>query len=152
MYGIDAKIRTIVARHIEEAGADLVDIQHRREGRGLVVRVLVDRPDGITIGECGALSSIIGEAFDREAVIQEAYILEVSSPGLDRPIITENDFKRVLGKELVITTTEKVEGKIEHAGVFVGMNDAEIVIESSGLSTPVPKDKIAKAVRSIKLK
>lgn len=79
---------------------DLVDIIYRYEGRGLVLRVLVDKPEGgITLDECAGLNNEISRILDEKDMLQQRYILEVSSPGLDRPLNSKNDFLRCINKE-----------------------------------------------------
>ena len=143
------KIRGLVSSYIEEQGAELVEIQYRREGGNMVLRFLVDKPGGIKLSECETLNNTLSEALDKEDTIQDSYILEVSSPGLDRPIKTDNDFRRVMGKGLEITTCEAIDGKRAHEGKLVGINEESIVIQSRGLSTVIPRVKIAKAIQKV---
>jgi ribosome maturation factor RimP len=145
------RIKGLIASYLEEKEIDVVDIIYRREGGDMVLRLLVDKPDGITIGECEELNNTLSDLLDKEDLIKERYLLEVSSPGLDRPLKTESDFKRVLGKALAISTYESVDGKKDHGGILVGMDSGNIVLERGGISTVIPKAKIARAVQKIEL-
>lgn len=143
------KVKELITSYLEERGIELVDITYRREQGGMTLRLLVDNPDGIKVNECEELNNFLGEALDKEGAISERYILEVSSPGLDRPIRTDRDFERVMGKELNITTYEPVDGTKTHSGKLIGMDKENIVVESNGVSTVIPRAKIARAVLKI---
>ena len=144
------RIKLLIESYLEESGIELVEIIYRREQGGMVLRLLVDTPEGITIAECEALNNYLSEALDKEEVIDERFLLEVASPGLDRPIVTDGDFARVMGKELYIRMYEPVDGKREHQGKLIGMDSESAVIESNGISTVVPRVKIAKATLKFK--
>jgi ribosome maturation factor RimP len=87
----------------------------------------------------------LSELLDTEDVIQEHYIIDVSSPGLDRPIKTDRDFERSIDKTLEITTYEPIDGRKTHEGRLVGIAKDGIVVESKGISTVIPRSKIAVA-------
>ncbi|MBI5143450.1 MAG: ribosome maturation factor RimP, partial [Candidatus Omnitrophica bacterium] len=80
-----------------------------------------------------------------EDLIAERYTLEVSSPGLDRPIETDRDFERTMGKDLEITTYAAIDGRKSHRGRLIGIDKEKIVLETNGISTVIPRDKIALA-------
>ena len=139
------RVKSLIKGYLEDNGIELVDIIYRREQGGMVLRLLADTPEGITVAECEALNNYLSEAIDKEEVISEHFLLEVASPGLDRPIATDRDFARAMGKELDIRMYEPVDGKREHQGKLIGMDKESVVIESSGVSTVIPRGKIAKA-------
>jgi ribosome maturation factor RimP len=139
------RVKELVAPYLESNGAELVEITYRREQGGMTLRLLVDTPEGIKIAECESLNNYISELLDKEAIIDEHYIIEVSSPGLDRPMKSERDFERALGKELEVTTYGPVGGRKTHEGRFIGMDKENIVIESAGVSTVIPRKSIALA-------
>jgi len=147
---ITEQIKELVAPYLSENGVDLVEITYRREQGGMTLRLLVDTPEGIKIAECEDLNKYLGELLDKEEVIGEHYLLEVSSPGLDRPIKTDRDFERALGKDLEVTTYAPVDGRKTHEGRFVGMDKDKIVIESGGVSIVIPRTSIALARLNIK--
>jgi ribosome maturation factor RimP len=111
----------------------------------MTVRLLVDTPGGIRIDECEAVNKTLSELLDKEDFISERYVIEVSSPGLDRPIRTDRDFERSIGRELEVTTFGPIDGRKTHMGFLAGINASEIVLESGGLSAIIPRDKIAMA-------
>jgi ribosome maturation factor RimP len=111
----------------------------------MVLRLLVDTPEGITIDECEAVNNYLGEMLDSENVMEGHYVLEVASPGLDRHLSSDRDLERVLGKDLSVNMYEPVDGKRSHEGKLVGFNKDEVVIEAGGISTVIPRAKIAVA-------
>jgi ribosome maturation factor RimP len=139
------RVKELIAPYLEESGVELVEITYRREQGGMTLKLLVDTPEGIKIAECESLNDYLSGILDKEDVIGERYIIEVSSPGLDRPIKTDRDFERVLGKDLEVTTYVPVDGRKAHEGRFVGMDKDAIVIESGGVSMVIPKASIALA-------
>ena len=143
------RVKSLTEGYLEDNGIELVDIIYRREQGGMVLRLLADTPEGITIAECEALNNYLSEAIDKEEIISEHFILEVASPGLDRPLASDRDFARVMGKDLEIRMYEPIDGKREHQGKLIGMDKENIVIESDGISTVVPRLKIAKAVLNL---
>jgi ribosome maturation factor RimP len=139
------RVGQIAEVYLKDHGIELIDIVFRREGPGLVLRIVADTADGITVSECADLNNFLSETLDREDVIQDRYTLEVSSPGLDRPIKTDKDFKRSMGKELELTTFEAIDGRKTHEGVLTGMDKDNVVIERQGISTAISRSKIALA-------
>lgn len=138
-------VKELIAGYLEEHNIELVDITYRREQEGMVLRLLVDTPEGIKIRECEELNNFLSEALDKEDFIAERYTLEVSSPGLDRPIRQDRDFERAMGKELEVTTYAPIDGRKSHTGKLIGIDKENAVLEANGISTVIPKDKIAVA-------
>ncbi len=139
------RVRELVAPYLAEHGIELVEMTYKRMQEGMTLRLLVDTPDGIRMDQCEALNNYLSEMLDRENVIEEHYLIEVSSPGLDRPMKTDRDFERNLGKDIELTTYEAIDGRKTHDGRFVGMNREEVVIEKGGVSVVIPRAKIALA-------
>ena len=139
------RVKEIIASYLEENGIELVEIMYRREAPGMVLRLLVDTPEGVTIAECEALNNYLSETLDKDNVIEEHYTIEVASPGLDRPITTDRDFARSIDRQIDVTTYELIDGAKTHDGRLVGMDKENIVIEKAGVSTVIPRAKIARA-------
>ena len=91
------------------------------------------------------MNNYLSELLDKEDVIPDSYTLEVASPGLDRPIATDRDFERAMGRTLEVTTYEPIDMRKTHEGILIGMDKEKIVIESRGISVVIPRDKIARA-------
>jgi len=145
------RVKELAAGYLEDNGIELVEITYRREQGGMTLRLLVDTPSGIRIDECEGLNNYLSELLDTEDVIQEHYVIDVSSPGLDRPIKTDRDFERSIDKTLEITTYEPIDGRKTHEGRLVGIAKGEIVVESKGISIVIPRAKIALARLRIEL-
>ena len=139
------RVNELIAGYLEQNGIELIEIIYRREQPGMVLRLLVNTPEGITLGQCETLNNYVGQLFDSENAIEGHYILEVSSPGLDRPITTCKDYERSMGKELDLTTYQAIDGRKTHEGKLVGMDEENIVLESSGVSTVISKRLVARA-------
>ena len=147
---ITERISELAAEYLKQNNMELIEIIYRREQGGMALRITVDTQDGVTIDECEALNNYLSELLDREDIIQEHYLLEVSSPGLDRPITTDRDFERSMNKELEITTYEAIDMRKTHEGKLIGMDKDKIAIESNGISTVIPREKIARARLNIR--
>lgn len=146
---ITEQARQILDGYLKGCDIEIMDIIYRREQGGMVLRILIDKPEGVTINECEELNNFLSGELDKEDVIQDRYTLEVSSPGLDRPIKTDRDFERAMGRILEITTYEVIDGKKAHEGRLIGMDKENVVIESNGISTVIPRNKIALARRRV---
>lgn len=142
---ITDRIQQLIADYLAEHGIEVVEITYKRQNGEMTLRLLVDTPNGIRMDECEALNNYLGEVLDRENVIEEHYVIEVSSPGLDRPMKTDRDFERQMGREIEVTTYEPVDGRKTHDGTLVGLNAEEIVVEKDGVSVVIPRAKIALA-------
>ncbi len=139
------KTEELIAPYLDENGIELVDVTYKRESGGMILRLLVDTPKGIHIDECEALNVHVSAVLDKESFIDEYYVIEVSSPGLDRPIKTDKDFNRSIGKDLEILTFGPIDGRKTHIGSLIGISGDKIVLEADGISTVIPRDKIAVA-------
>ena len=139
------RVKELIAPYLEEKGIELVDMIYRREQGGMTLRVLADTPQGITVAECEALNNYMSELLDKENVVEEHYLLEISSPGLDRPMKTDRDFERSLDRAIEVTTYEPVDGRKTHEGRLIGLDKENIVIETGGVSIVIPKKSIAAA-------
>ena len=116
------QIKAVALPVLDELGLELVEVQYRREQSGWVLRLFIDKQDGVNLEDCGAVSREISQLLDIEDFIDSAYSLEVSSPGLNRPLKSMAEFERFVGRLAKIKTTEPIAG--EH--VFIGkINKAE---------------------------
>lgn len=108
----------ILGPMLEEAKFELVDVEYVKEGGQIYLRAYIDKPGGITIDDCVDISRKLSEVLDREDFIEDSYILEVSSPGLGRPLKKEKDYARSLGKEVEIRTYRAIDKQKEFVGVL----------------------------------
>ena len=114
---------------------------------GLTVRVFVDKETGVGLDDCTRLSRGLESHFETEALIPGGYVLEVSSPGVDRPLRKPEDYDRFSGEEVRISTYERVNGSIKHAGRLKGFapESRSVQIDSDGQTVSIPIDVIKKA-------
>jgi len=123
----------------------IVDIAYRREAGRLVLRILADKEGGITMEECAGLSNELSELLDKGNIIEGEYLLEVSSPGLDRKLKKDEDFLWAVGKRIKVTTYAPLDGKNVFLGVLAGLGDGTIIVEENGTSWEIPREKLASA-------
>jgi ribosome maturation factor RimP len=129
----------VAARH----GLTLAGLEIAGEGRRTIVRVSVEGE--VTLERCAIVSEELGRALDLHDPIPHAYTLEVASPGLDRPLRTEGDFRRFAGRKVEVTTAEPVDGRRRWKGRLAGYDDGRVVLEVEGQTVRLPLEGIARA-------
>jgi len=140
------RVETFLSPLLASYGLDLVDAQWQREGRRWVLRLFVDKPGGVTVGDCQALSREAGDVLDAAALIEPAYDLEVSSPGLDRELKKEREFAWAVGKDVRCWVREPVDGRRELAGRLLAASGTGLTLEEGeGRRTEIPRSLVAKA-------
>ncbi len=130
---------------LEENGFELVDVEYVKEGSNRFLRVYVDKEGGIDIDDCGRISEYLSEKLDENDPIPDAYFLEVSSPGAERPLKKPEDFIKAVGKHVYVTTYEPIEKKKEYEGLLVHCDDTALTIREGKKEFVVPREKIASA-------
>jgi ribosome maturation factor RimP len=144
------QLKKIIEEYLKSKTIDLVDITYRYEARELFLRILIDKPEGgISLDECALLNSDISTMLDEKDIIQERYILEISSPGLDRPLKLKNDFLRSVGKEVKFFLNENIKGKIELDGVIEKVMGDSVYVNTIEGAVLIPISKINKAKQII---
>ncbi len=137
----EQKTEEILLPIVEEYGFELVDVEYVKEGGTWYLRAYIDKPGGISIDDCEAVSRRLSDLLDEKDYIEESYIMEVSSPGLGRPLKKEKDFKRSLGEKVDVRTYRALDKKKEFTGVLqaydkdtvtVGLSDGTIKIFEKG--------------------
>lgn len=140
------RVKELIDPLFSEGQFDLVEISFRRERGRMTLRLLADRSTGgITLDECASLNQKISEILDTADLIQESFALEVSSPGLDRPLRTEEDFRRKTEKEIRVFVSEPVNNKTEWRGRLVAVDAEGITLLSGSETMVIPFNKINKA-------
>lgn len=124
----EQKTEELLLPVMEENRFELVDVEYVKEGGNWYLRAYIDKEGGINIDDCELVSRKLSDLLDAADYIEEAYILEVSSPGLGRPLKKEKDYKRSLGKEIEIRTYSMLEGRKEFRGVLLSYTDTEVTI------------------------
>lgn len=125
----EQKTEEILLPIIERNGFELVDVEYVKEGGNWYLRAYIDKPGGINVDDCEMVSRELSDILDEKDFIDEAYILEVSSPGLGRPLKKEKDFKRSLGQEVEIRTYHMVDRKKEFTGILKDYDKDTVTIE-----------------------
>ena len=114
---------------LEENHFDLVDVEYVKEGGSWYLRAYIDKPGGITVDDCEIVNRALGDLLDEEDFIEDSYILEISSPGLGRPLKKERDFARSLGEEVEIRTYRMVNKQKEFRGILKAYDKDTVTIE-----------------------
>lgn len=117
---------------IEKHNVELVDVEYIKELGNYYLRVYVDKEGGITVLDCVDVSRDFEEVLDEKDPIVDAYILEVSSPGLDRPLKKDKDFERSIGKEVEFKLYKAIDGNKEFVGTLISFTTADMVIAIDG--------------------
>ncbi len=125
---------------------ELVDVEYKKVGKSWVLRVFIDKPGGITLADCQKVSHQIEDKIEVEEIVSAAYVLEVSSPGLDRPLKKSTDFLRYKGKKVKIHTFVQVNGEKDFSGTIIDFKEEHVQLEMVGKSFAIPLDKISKAI------
>ena len=115
----EQKTEEILNPIMEELEFELVDVEYVKEGSMWYLRAYIDKPGGITVNDCEAVSRRLSDILDEKDFIEDSYVLEVSSPGLGRPLKKEKDYKRNLGKEVEIRTYRMVDKKKEFSNAIL---------------------------------
>ena len=142
------ELERVVAKVVGDVGLELVELTVRGSSKKRVLRLDIDRagPAGIRLEDCQLVSGSIGAALEETDLIESSYVLEVSSPGIDRPIRTDDDIRRNAGRRVQIETIEPIEGRKTFAGVLMrGEADwLEIRIDEEEI-LKIPRDRIQMA-------
>ncbi len=125
----EQKTETLVMPLIEENHFELVDVEYVKEAGNWYLRVYIDKEGGITVDDCEIISRALGDKLDIQDFIEDSYILEVSSPGLGRPLKKEKDFQRSIGKEVEIKLYKAVNRQKDFEGVLKSYTEDEVTIE-----------------------
>lgn len=126
-------------------GIELVHVEFQREQGGRTLRLYIDKPGGITLDDCTDISRQLGDVFDVKLETELSYRLEVSSPGIDRPLGKLNDFERFEGQLVKIRTKEPIEGQKRFTGILEGVEGVLIRLRINHQSIAIPFDRITKA-------
>ena len=127
---IEKKVEELLLPLTEEAGFDLVDVEYVKEGSNWYLRVFLDRDGGITIDDCEWVSRALEKRLDQDDPIETAYVLEVSSPGLDRQLKKDKDFVRYAGSLVDVKLYQEQDGARTWQGTLRGWEDGVLVIEA----------------------
>ena len=126
----ESKAEALVLPILEKNQFELVDVEYVKEGSNWYLRYYIDKEGGINIQDCELVSRALSELLDGDDFIEDAYILEVSSPGLGRPLKKEKDYVRSTGKEVEIRTYKAINHEKEFYGILKSFDDQTVTIEN----------------------
>ena len=125
----ESRTEAMLVPIVEAKGFELVDVEWVKEGANWYLRAYIDKENGITVDDCELVSRAANDILDEKDFIDEAYILEVSSPGLGRPLKKEKDFARSLGEEVEVRTYRAIDRQKEFIGILKDYDKDTVTIE-----------------------
>lgn len=145
------KVREITSSIAEDLNFELVDLEYVKENGRYFLRVYIHKEGGINLDDCQKMSETLSGKLDQEDPINDTYYLEVSSPGLDRPLKTDRDLERNIGKDVEIKLYSPWEGSKNYSGKLIAYNDKKVIIEEENKNRlEVPREKISTTKIAIK--
>lgn len=139
----EQKAEALLAPIVDAHGFELVDVEYVKEAGNWYLRGYIDKPGGITVNDCEAVSRIFSDKLDEEDFIEDSYIMEISSPGLDRPLKKDKDFARSMGKLVEIRTYRPIDKQKEFTGILAAYDSNSVTIETDGTERCFSKKEIA---------
>ena len=139
------KLRQILGAVIESMGYELVGVEFHRHRSNALLRVYIDKQSGIDLDDCQRVSHQISGVLDVEDPIPFRYTLEVSSPGLDRPLFEAKHFTNFAGHRVQINLAMPLNGRKKYMGLLKGIKDGDVIVEVEGTELFVPLERIEKA-------
>ncbi len=126
-------------------GLELVDVEFKKEGKNWVLRVFIDKEGGVTLEDCQKISRLAGDLIEVEEVIEPAYTMEVSSPGLNRILKKEKDFIKFSGKKICVQCHAPLNGRKKFTGILKDFKNQSIHLEVDGQLQIISINRVAKA-------
>ena len=146
---VKEKIRQLAEPVIVSEGMELVHVECAKMHTRWIIRLFLDKENGVTLDDCANISNQLGDLFDIREVIKGAYTLEVSSPGFDRPLSRDQDFVKYKNSRVNIKTSVKIEGSKNFHGILLDYIEEAgqklVLIDIAGKNYRIPKQDIAKA-------
>ena len=142
---IEERTKELLLPILEREGLELWDVEYVKEGKDMYLRAYIDKQGGVDINNCVTVSRALEQELDREDFIPEAYILEVSSPGLTRPLKKTVDFERSIGRLIEVKTYQPIEGRKEFEGILKAGGETTIDLETDGTLLHIERSNLAKA-------
>lgn len=142
---VEEQIEELAGPVAESLGLEMVQVLYRREYAGWVLRILVDRPGGVSVDDCADFSRELSHLLDVEDPIPATYRLEISSPGLDRPLVNPGDFRRFAGKAITLKTVKPINGRRNFKGTLDGIQGDSVVLLVDGERQEIEFQQVEKA-------
>ncbi|MDP8266097.1 MAG: ribosome maturation factor RimP [Candidatus Aceula meridiana] len=150
MDQVKERILELAEKHLKDKGLELIEliIDHQRKNH--LIQILADKPEGgITVEECARLNKDIGRELEEENIFEGSYTLEVSSPGIDRPLCTEKDFLRNIGKKVQVFLRIPIDERFEYEGSIHSVRDGCLFIDVEGEIRQISFDTVNNAKQAI---
>ena len=141
---IASRVRTLLTPTAESFGYSIWDVEYVKEGAEMVLRITIDKPEGITIDDCEAMHRAIDPILDEADPIENAYRLEVSSPGLERELSRPEHFAAAIGETVEVRLFAPLDGRRSVTGSLVAADDTSVTVEENGTNVVLPKSAVAK--------
>ncbi len=135
---VPERLTNLLTPTVRGLGYELLGVEWSRSGRGTTIRVYIDFPTGVTVDDCSRVSEHVSDILDVEAPISGEYTLEVSSPGVDRPLFNIEQHRRFLGETIQIRLRELVSGRRKVTGALRQVDDAHITVDADGERFVIP--------------
>jgi len=132
MRHVPEKVQVIVEKVAETMGYELVGVEYLQRDKTSLLRVYIDQPEGINLEDCQAVSHQLSGVLDVEDPIAGNYNLEISSPGLDRPLFKAEDYQRFTGSQVKIKMSKTESGRKNYKGVIQGLENDEVILDMQG--------------------
>jgi len=145
------EIQQLVQKIVDSEGMELVDVEFKSGRSRNLLRIFIDKKGGVTLDDCENISRQLGAVLDVKDLMKNAYVLEISSPGLDRPLRTDRDYERALGKTLRVSVRD-IDGVSQQIiGRLLEVADEAINLDVEGKLTSIPRNQIVRAVHELVL-
>lgn len=140
---IETRTEELVMPIVTENQFELVDVEYVKEAGNWYLRGYIDKPGGITVNDCETVSRAFSDKLDENDFIEDSYIMEISSPGLDRPLKKEKDFQRNMGKLVEVRTYRPIEKQKEFCGILTAFDSNSVTIDEDGTERTFEKKDMA---------
>ena len=144
MLDVVRHLENLVRQVVVVEKLELVHVEYNAKASPAVLRIYIDKPGGVNHQDCQRVSQQIGELLE-EDVIDSRYVLEVSSPGIERPLFKEQDYQRFVGKEIQLVTIEKIDDRRKFQGLIQSFSQGILDLELEGEICRIPFEKIRRA-------
>lgn len=145
MASIQERLTAMLAPVVESLGCELWGVEYTAQGRQSVLRIYIDKKAGISVDDCANVSRQAGSVLDVEDPIKSEYTLEVSSPGMDRPLFKLNQYQDSIGETISVRLRMAFDGRRKYTGLLKGIEDEQIILEADNEEYVLPYESIDKA-------
>ena len=144
-HGIVRDAWAYLESELDELGYELIEVEYVQEYGSMILRLYIDAPKGITVDDCAEASRMVSALLDQNDFIGSEYMLEVSSPGIDRPVRKASDFERFVGEAIKVKTVTPINGRKRYRGTLAGISDGLVLLDVDGERHEVHIENVKKA-------